>query len=524
MRKYFNTCGVCFPDVHYMVDVSGRVEQIINDLISQNKYFTMNRARQYGKTTILDALYQKLKKNYSVFYLSFADLGSAAFSDEYQFCKMFLRLLKTQIVYGMTEGIPQTVSDRMDMCICEDIFGFPMLKDFITDMCMQTGREIILMIDETDQACNNQIFLDFLAILRSMYLRRRYIRTFQSVILAGVYDIKNLKIKICPDEHHKYNSPWNITEDFKVDMSFSAQDIAGMLQEYEKDIRSGMDIAHMSQMLVNYTGGYPYLVSRLCRIMDRQDGNGRAFSKEGLLSAVRLLLWETDTLFDSLTEKLSVYPQLKQMIEALLFQGKSIAYNPDDDAIGMALMFGFVRTDGSFVSIANRIFEIRLYNMFLTTPQVQENNLYQAAVYSQNQFVESGRLNMRLVLEKFVTYFTDLYGDQPDQFLEEDGRRYFLLFLRPIINGTGNYYVESETRSRERTDVIVDYRGEQFVIELKIWHGNAYHTRGEQQLADYLDKYHLKQGYLLCFNFNKKKAPGVREVSLGDKTIVEAIV
>ncbi len=187
-------------------------------------------------------------------------------------------------------------------------------------------------------------------------------------------------------------------------------------------------------------------------------------------------------------------------------------------------MFGFVRTDGSFVSIANRIFEIRLYNMFLTTPQVQENNLYQAAVYSQNQFVESGRLNMRLVLEKFVTYFTDLYGDQPDQFLEEDGRRYFLLFLRPIINGTGNYYVESETRSRERTDVIVDYRGEQFVIELKIWHGNAYHTRGEQQLADYLDNYHLNQGYLLCFNFNKKKAPGVREVSLGDKTIVEAIV
>ncbi len=72
MRKYFNTCGVCFPDVHYMVDVSGRVEQIINDLISQNKYFTMNRARQYGKTTILDALYQKLKKNYSVFYLSWA--------------------------------------------------------------------------------------------------------------------------------------------------------------------------------------------------------------------------------------------------------------------------------------------------------------------------------------------------------------------------------------------------------------------------------------------------------------------
>ena len=33
-----------------------------------------------------------------------------------------------------------------------------------------------------------------------------------------------------------------------------------------------------------------------------------------------------------------------------------------------------------------------------------------------------------------------------DKFKEEDGRRYFLLYLRPIINGTGNYYIESRTR------------------------------------------------------------------------------
>ena len=46
---------------------------------------------------------------------------------------------------------------------------------------------------------------------------------------------------------------------------------------------------------------------------------------------------------------------------------------------------------------------------------------------------------MELVLEKFILYFSDLYGDRPETFLEEDGRRYFLLYLRPIINGTGNY-------------------------------------------------------------------------------------
>ena len=56
------------------------------------------------------------------------------------------------------------------------------------------------------------------------------------------------------------------------------------------------------------------------------------------------------------------------------------------------------------------------------------------------------------------------------------------------------------------------------------WRGNAYHERGEKQLWDYLDYYHLKKGYMLSFNFNKKKELGVREIVLGDKVLVEAVV
>ncbi len=101
---------------------------------------------------------------------------------------------------------------------------------------------------------------------------------------------------------------------------------------------------------------------------------------------------------------------------------------------------------------------------------------------------------------------------------------YIMLFLKPIINGVGNAYVEAETRNRERTDLIIDYHGEQFIIEMKIWRGNAYNERGEQQLTDYLDYYHLKKGYMLSFNFNKKKEIGVREIILKDKVLIEAVV
>ena len=176
------------------------------------------------------------------------------------------------------------------------------------------------------------------------------------------------------------------------------------------------------------------------------------------------------------------------------------------------------------IVIANRIFETVFYNLFLTSAENRDTDIYKASIQDKNQFIYAGHLNMDLLLEKFVKHFDDLYGDCSDIFKEEDGRKYFLLYLRPIINGTGNYYVESRTRNMERTDVIVDYRGEKIVIELKIWRGNAYNERGERQLIDYLEHYHLKKGYMLSFNFNKNKKTGVNRVVLGDKVLIEAVV
>lgn len=96
--------------------------------------------------------------------------------------------------------------------------------------------------------------------------------------------------------------------------------------------------------------------------------------------------------------------------------------------------------------------------------------------------------------------------------------------LKPIINGAGNCYVEAETRNQERMDLIIDYHGEQHILELKIWRGNAYNERGEEQLSGYLDHFGLRKGYMLSFNFNKRKEIGVKEIRLGNKILVEAVV
>ena len=207
----------------------------------------------------------------------------------------------------------------------------------------------------------------------------------------------------------------------------------------------------------------------------------------------------------------------------MLFLGKSIPYNPDSHAVNMGTMLGFIKECSGAVCVANRIFETRLYNLFLSE-ELLESVTYQAGAADKNQFVEDGFLNMESVLGKFTEHFTEVYGDSDVTFLEENGRRLFLLYLKPIINGVGNYYVEAQTRDMRRTDVVVDYRGRQYVVEMKIWHGKEYNQRGEKQLADYLEYYRLKKGFLLSFNFNQKKQIGVKEIHIGDKTIVEATV
>ena len=78
-----------------------------------------------------------------------------------------------------------------------------------------------------------------------------------------------------------------------------------------------------------------------------------------------------------------------------------------------------------------------------------------------------------------------------------------------FINGTGNFYIEALTRDQLRTDVIMDYLGEQFIIEQKKRNGSANYEKGEQQLCAYLEHFSLKTGYTLTFNFNKEKEQGI---------------
>jgi predicted AAA+ superfamily ATPase len=62
MAKRFNITGTCIPGRHYLGDMSKKLDRIM-EIITRGDYFTINRPRQYGKTTILYLLQKRLGKD-----------------------------------------------------------------------------------------------------------------------------------------------------------------------------------------------------------------------------------------------------------------------------------------------------------------------------------------------------------------------------------------------------------------------------------------------------------------------------
>ncbi|MFR5857560.1 MAG: AAA family ATPase, partial [Bacilli bacterium] len=261
--KRFNTTGLCNPKKHYMVDISDKLEKI-KVLIENEEYFVINRPRQYGKTTTLTALEKSLNEKYLVIDISFEGIGDIVFSKEEKFVTEFINLID-----DMLDCVDENLREIFRKLSLE-VSTLSNLSRLISKFIKNLDKEVILIIDEVDKSSNNQIFLNFLGMLRNKYLDREKGRavTFKSVILAGVYDIKNLKLKLRPDEERKYNSSWNIAVPFNVDMSLHKEGIENMLNEYALDKNLAFDTSKAAEFIYFYTNGYPFLVSRLCQIID----------------------------------------------------------------------------------------------------------------------------------------------------------------------------------------------------------------------------------------------------------------
>ena len=139
-------------------------------------------------------------------------------------------------------------------------------------------------------------------------------------------------------------------------------------------------------------------------------GAAATWSRTGFDEAVKLLLAENNTLFQSLTKNLNNYPELKAAVRSILMEGTKISYNAQQDEIVQMQMYGLIRNDHNTVRVANRIFEMMLYNLFLSEEELKNNVFSKAGDLAKNQFVTDGKLNMWLIMERFIATYEEVFG------------------------------------------------------------------------------------------------------------------
>ena len=502
MEKRFNVTGTCFPQQHYMADTSAKLAHI-SKMVEQGEYFTINRPRQYGKTTVLAQLIAALGQQgtYLPFMVSFEGVGDDAFEQESSFAPMFFRQLAAYIKY-----VDRPLSEHI-LSVSATLKSLEMLSEAISDLVYNSGKKVVLLIDEVDKSSNNQLFVSFLGVLRNKYLSRNLAPTFHAVVLAGVYDVKTLKLKLRPGEERKYNSPWNIAADFKVEMSLQAEEIVPMLEEYGRDRNVSVSAKTVAARLLYYTSGHPFLVSKLCKIFDEEmlgTKSGRSWTPHDVDVAARQLMRESNANFDDLVKNIENNPGLRALVQSVVLYERDIQFDLYEPMTNLGTVYGIFRNQDDRLAIHNRIYGEIIANYMTASVLVQEQAKLPSEEPSGPYMLPGNRFDVKQALRKFQAWMKADGSEKDQAFLERQGRLVFLAFLKPILNGHGHTLKEPQISDERRLDVLITYHEHQYVVELKVWRGPTAHEKGLNQLAAYLDSLGLEEGALLIFNPSKE--------------------
>lgn len=513
-----------------MVDSPDKIARILR-MVEQGDYFVINKPRQYGKTTTLYLLNRKLKNTTGYFpiKMSFEGIGSDSYKNEAAFIEALLLRLKRIFELSNNSEIVQLIDSATDVTTIDK------LDVWFSKLVTKINQKVVLMIDEVDKSSNNQLFLDFLGMLREKYLKscEGEDATFYSVILAGVHDIKSLKVKLRPDADAKYNSPWNIAADFTIDLSLTPEEIASMLTEYARENKVNIDVSFFSEKLFYLTSGYPFLVSYLCKILDEEILPGKTGKKQkewnphDLDEAFRITLSKNTTNFESLVKNLENNPELYDLVFGIIMNEKEFSYNPRNPVIHFGTIYGILKEEKSKTCIHNRLYEQVIYD-YMSSKLETSGAMRSAGIsnIASSYTHEDGSLNIEKIIRKFQEFMKEQYSQKDISFIERNGRLLFLAFIKPIINGKGFDFKEVQISEEKRLDVVITFENKKHIVELKIWRGETYHQKSIKQLYAYLERQNENVGYLLIYDLRKEmgKAGGYETIEIEHKKIFAAWV
>lgn len=113
MLKKFNITGTCIPERHYMADMSKKLGKIM-EMVFNGDYFAINRPRQYGKTTTMHLLKQRMKENkdYLVINISFEGIDTPTYEKHEQFIRTVLNIIRKRLKFMQEKELAAMIETK----------------------------------------------------------------------------------------------------------------------------------------------------------------------------------------------------------------------------------------------------------------------------------------------------------------------------------------------------------------------------------------------------------------------------
>ena len=504
--RFFNTEGPVRPDDHYAIPPLDRmdVDELLS-LIRAKRYFVLHAPRQTGKTSVLIALRDLLNSgkagNFRCVHIN-VEVAQVARDDTASGIRAILSMMAARALLLGDDFLRKSWNEILAASDPNDA-----LRDVLMHWCLADPTPLVLLVDEIDSLVGDTL-LSVLRQLRAGYEQRP--EGFpQSVVLCGVRDIRDYRIRSSAGEVIAGGSPFNVAAKSLRMGDFTEAETRALMAQHTEETGQRFSAAALDSVWTQ-TRGQPWLVNALCAgaCFDNKAGRDRSrpIEVDDVYAAREELILSRRTHLDQLAHKLEE-ARVRRVVEPLL-SGGEVQHDGRD--------LEYVRDLGLLAP---------------DSPPRMANPIYAEVVPRELGYVLQDSLDVQVAwyvdddggldMDKLLTAFRTFFGEHAEHWLDhlgeyrEAGPQLILqAYLHRVVNGGGR--IEREYGlGRGRTDLLVLWPREagqpsdlweRFVVECKVLRDSARKSlewtieRGVKQTLGYMKKCGAEEGHLVVID------------------------
>ncbi len=477
--RYFNTSGPNIPKEHYTIERTDLIKEGI-DLVEKSRYFTIWAPRQTGKSTYFRQLAVKLEEQgYKVAHINFENYRNTPINN---------------FLYALTSDIKNFLG--LDFTKETDISQIFRLISEVKD------KKCVLIIDEVE-GINKEYFGDFLHSIRNAYHSREN-HCLKSVILVGVSNI----LGVVSDNA----SPFNIADNLDMPY-FTDEEVYELLGQHETETGQLFE-DKVKQKISKITANQPGLVNGFAKKLVDDCPDKKCIDYNDYLKVEDWYLNEAiDKNFENIHSKAK---QEREFIERLLFTEQKIPFKIDRPSIKLLHTNGLIKKgEDGFVTFWVPFYKKRLYDAFYPYTNGEKTTILRN-IAIRELFDKNDKLQIDNLINGYKAY-VKRRGFQPFMEKDENGNYKsikeaaliysFETYIQAFLQvADGKSYREANT-GLGKTDLIINVKSQEYLIETKIYYYETQFLRGKEQLAYYCKSLGQTKGIYLVYCPNNIKYP-----------------